>query len=148
MLTNSRNTIVRLGVLAFVVALALTAAYYYGVARAQSVVALPTSISLNGQAAAAATLPTATTVPAAAQSASPPTTPSTTKVATVGRSTSQSGTGQSSTTATTSRAPRPAQSASSPTTRQVVTPIRGWNCEPSHGSAPSGGSGMGNGDCR
>jgi hypothetical protein len=148
MLTNSRNTIVRLGVLAFVVALALTAAYYYGVARAQSVVALPTSISLSGQAAAAATLPTATTVPAAAQSASPPTTPSTTKVATVGRSTSQSGTGQPSTTATTSRASRPAQSASSPTTREVVTPIRGWDCEPDHGSAPSGGSGTGNGDCR
>jgi hypothetical protein len=128
--TNSRNTIVRLGVLVFVVALALTAAYYYGVARAQSVVALPTSISLTGPAAtaqpAATTQPTATTL--AAVTAQPATT-------------------RPSTTATTSHAPRPAPSASTPTTRHVVTPIRGWDHEPDHGSAPSGGSGTGTVDC-
>lgn len=145
----------RIGILAFVVALALTAAYYYGATRAQSVVALPTAISLTAPGGAATTLPDATTLPTATTvqtatgSTSTPTTPSTTDVATTGRSTLQTGTGQSGTTATTSRAPRPAQSASSPPTRQVVTPIRGWDCEP-HGAtdAPTGSGSTGTTDCR
>lgn len=140
----------RIAALACVVALALTAAYYYGVARAQSVVALPTSISLTAPGGAGTTLPAATTgfavttlptpttAPAVTRPASTPTTPSTT----------QSGTGRPSTTATTARAPRPTQSASSPATRQLVTPIRGWDCEPhSSGSASAGGGGTGTTNC-
>ncbi len=136
MLTNSQNTIVRLGIVAFVVALALTAAYYFGVARAQPVVALPTSISLTGPAAtaqpAATTQPTATTLAAVTAQPLTTTVPATTPP---------------SHTATTSRAPHPAPSASTPTTRHVVTPIRGWDHEPDHGSASSGGSGTGTVDC-
>lgn len=161
MLKNSRHTVVRVGMLAFVGAVALTAAYYYGATRAQSVVALPAAISLSGQATTTTTqaaLPgpsaltvqgAATTRPIVTTRAPMTTTPRATSRTTgtiapdTTRSTSPPPTPPATTKAATTESTLPPSSA----TRQVVTPIRGWDCDTNRGPGSAGERGTTYRDC-
>lgn len=137
------NTGLRIGLVVCILALALTAAYYYGTARAASVVALPSEITLGNTSPAATpstTVPPATTVLPATSASSAPTAPTTSTPA----QTSTTG-GTTTSGATASSAKPSASSSTSPTSsvhRSVVTTVWDWNCDtggtgdPGHHTGP------------
>ncbi|MCZ7665366.1 MAG: hypothetical protein M5U22_21635 [Thermoleophilia bacterium] len=136
------KAVTRLGILAFLLMLALTAAYYYGTTRAQSVVALPSAISLTGPAAEAGGRP------GALQSEAPSATTSTAKTGVTTPSPSQGEVQQQSATASTTGTVGPASPPPTSASRRVVTTIRGWECEPGPGTTRWDGGETWNEDCR
>lgn len=122
------NTGLRIGFVVCILALALTAAYYYGTARAASVVALPTELTL-GNAATDAT--SSTTVRSAATVSSAPSTPANLAPAAT--------TGSTATGPTAASVAAPSSSSTPSVQRHVVTTVWDWNCGSGNWGSGRGG---------
>lgn len=128
------GNLMRIGVAVCVVALAITAAYFYGSTRANPAAALPAEITLGGASSTASVVPSTSTSAATSTTAAPTT-----------ATTQPSGTTPSATTASTQKTTPTGSSTSSGSSsqpsghRSVVTTVWDWNCDNGNWGSGRGG---------